>query len=67
MRRLHVLRAMIPVLLILLLVSPSEAVRFFTSGFEENNITANEVIWSGTINGAGTVQTTTVHSGTYAF
>ena len=41
--------------------------RILTCGFEENKITAGAVIWSGVGSAAGAVQTTTVHSGTYAW
>jgi len=38
--------------------------RIFTCGFEENDLL--NTMWSGTFNTAPTIQTTTVHSGTYA-
>lgn len=38
--------------------------RFFTCGFEENDLTST--IWTSTLPTAPTIQTTTVHSGTYA-
>lgn len=47
-----------------LVSTPAHGVRLFTSGFETNNLTATE--WSGNMTTAPTLQSATVHSGTYA-
>ena len=44
--------------------TPATAARLFTCGFEENNLL--QTMWTNTVNTAPTIQTTTVHSGTYA-